>query len=1018
MVEPKGEFRYRGTSPFQDTAIDRKILFGRDREKRSLLNLVLAEDLVVLFARSGMGKTSLINAGLLEPLRRHGYLPMTVRLNVPGDDLLGAVRDALPRALQAQGVEQVGGAGDDAWAFFDSVEFWSEADDLVTPVLILDQFEEVFTLRTPADRRRIGEELRDLIRGRADPSGGSSPRRPRVKILLSLREDFLAHLETFAKEIPGVLQNRFRLGPLTREGAMDVIRGTARAEDEAFETDPFEFSDEALNRMVDFLSHRRVGQESRVGDEVEPVLLQLIGQSVEHRVAAGALAVAGARGGPVVVSDQDLGTPRQMRQVLEGFYERTLRSIRPPKVSRKVRKLCERRLISTTGRRLTEDGEEIERRFGISTRQLQELVDARLLRAEPRLGGTFYELSHDTLVAPIQKARARRERWRALWGGVAVVLLLVVPLMIWNPFAPDYSDEVLLLLREAENVPPELRRGLVQWSDSLTDADWAATSGGRSPGAPEVETLEAYLREVGGYSRTINLYNRIATSDTAVVDDVALLYRWYFEQEPADREFEARAIYAEIARQALGARPIVGADLVGFEERAVQVAAGLAEDAYRFLAEALPAIPGALDRVQSSIEAAAVAERIDRAAALVDGMDSVWFHVEGPLPNRVAMALDSVEDGFAIEKARVVRGLEDAFWQVRSRYAPAFEFGSGDVDGLDRTADALHVPADWLEFSRLTKDLLGRSFARVAPVLVTPPVPGGRPSLDPEPLDSILALYDDAAAFQSLIEGGATHPRNEIVLRSVAASSLTDAVRSRIAQAMTYTVEPPRVGRAGPEAELRLRLDEFEAAAGRFTAILAQDRALGGTPAADPIFEVVVLEATDLLAKLAELVEMDGLYQPAEPGLAAWQADRPASWAAFDAIDEASLMAYLSAQRTRMAALADDAATILGFWDRLLEPGYLQAVAPVLGESVMANQRIWIGIVEALDGYAVARPGNSLTALERFVLRDMSVASLAGCAALQLDLPTGAARDYFDRRRLALARRLADRCQALAAAGA
>jgi hypothetical protein len=46
--------RYKGTTPFQDLDLDRRIFFGRDRESRSLLSLVLAERLVVLFAKSGM----------------------------------------------------------------------------------------------------------------------------------------------------------------------------------------------------------------------------------------------------------------------------------------------------------------------------------------------------------------------------------------------------------------------------------------------------------------------------------------------------------------------------------------------------------------------------------------------------------------------------------------------------------------------------------------------------------------------------------------------------------------------------------------------------------------------------------------------------------------------------------------------------------------------------------------------------------------------------------------------------
>src|SRR5438270_306171 len=86
---------YPGPAPFQDTNAHRFLFHGREDEKRTLLQLTLAENFVLVFGRSGMGKTSLINAGLLEPLRQMDYFPVVVR--VIHDEKNGPISSVLAR---------------------------------------------------------------------------------------------------------------------------------------------------------------------------------------------------------------------------------------------------------------------------------------------------------------------------------------------------------------------------------------------------------------------------------------------------------------------------------------------------------------------------------------------------------------------------------------------------------------------------------------------------------------------------------------------------------------------------------------------------------------------------------------------------------------------------------------------------------------------------------------------------------------------------------------------------------
>ena len=421
--------RYKGTAPFQGIPVDRKTFFGRDRETRSLLSLVLAERLVVVFGKSGTGKSSLINAGLVDPLLERGYLPMTIRLTDQSRGPVGGLIDSVRAAARTAAVEIVSGAESDLWAFFRTAEFWSRSNDLLQPVLVLDQFEELFTLHAPARRREFIAQLAELVRGSAASGRVSSAAAgapvldssvPKLKVVLSLREDHLADVEELARDIPGILQNRFRVGPLTAANAREAIIKPAALEDPEFDTPPFTYSEEALQRILGFLARRRQGSETVSGDEVEPVQLQLVCQYVESLAQARSMRRDSTR---VHVSEVDLGGEIQLQRVLEEFYDRTLASIESPAERRRIRRLCEQRLISSAGRRLTEAEEEIEHRHGVSRDTLRRLVDTRLLRPEPRLGGMFYELSHDTLVEPIRRSRQKRiGHQRRVWIGTVTLL--------------------------------------------------------------------------------------------------------------------------------------------------------------------------------------------------------------------------------------------------------------------------------------------------------------------------------------------------------------------------------------------------------------------------------------------------------------------------------------------------------------------------------------------------------------------------------------------------------------------
>lgn len=85
--------RYPGVHSFEER--DQTQFFGRHAAADELLLRVLSVRLLLQFAPSGVGKTSLLAAGLFPRLRLHQYFPFFVRLNQPGEKLVEAVHRSL-----------------------------------------------------------------------------------------------------------------------------------------------------------------------------------------------------------------------------------------------------------------------------------------------------------------------------------------------------------------------------------------------------------------------------------------------------------------------------------------------------------------------------------------------------------------------------------------------------------------------------------------------------------------------------------------------------------------------------------------------------------------------------------------------------------------------------------------------------------------------------------------------------------------------------------------------------------
>jgi len=207
------------------------------------------------------------------------------------------------------------------------------------------------------------------------------------RVLIALREDYLAHLEGLKGPMPSITQNRMRLARMNGAQALDAVRKPGGAL----------VNEEVAEAIVRFIAG---GSELR-NAEVEPSLLSLICRELNNtRIAQGR---------PEISADLLAGS---RETILSEFYERALAD-QPPG----VRKFIEDEMLTESGFRESLAEERVAKAFsaaGAAPEALATLVNRRLLRIEDRLDLRRVELTHDVLCGVVSASRELRHEREAL----------------------------------------------------------------------------------------------------------------------------------------------------------------------------------------------------------------------------------------------------------------------------------------------------------------------------------------------------------------------------------------------------------------------------------------------------------------------------------------------------------------------------------------------------------------------------------------------------------------------------
>ena len=211
---------YKGLIPYAEE--DAPFFFGREAEWEIITANLMASRLTLLYGASGVGKTSVLRAGVSYHLRQlarqnlaeHGTPEFAVVVfsawrDDPIAGLAVQVRVAVAEALNVPELEPVPPSP----SLTETLQAWTErlGGDLL---IILDQFEEYFLYHPQED----GEGTFAVEFPRA-------VNRPdlRVSFLIAIREDALAKLDRFKGRIPNLFANYLRIEHLDLDGARAAI---------------------------------------------------------------------------------------------------------------------------------------------------------------------------------------------------------------------------------------------------------------------------------------------------------------------------------------------------------------------------------------------------------------------------------------------------------------------------------------------------------------------------------------------------------------------------------------------------------------------------------------------------------------------------------------------------------------------------------------------------------------------------------------------------------------------------
>jgi len=415
---------YRGMQQFSEQHKD--LFFGRSKPIDEIFDLLKNNLLAVIFGKSGIGKSSLINAGLLPKLRENFYLPVLIRIPFSDArvDPLAYTRACIEAEVKRYIFKGFVYPEDTTlWQFFREANYSGGA---VVPVLIFDQFEEYFSFGKQNKQRteKFIQELSDLIENRMPAhlenidkykTLNTTDTQNIFRVVISLREDYLAPLEDLGRLIPSLNKVRYRILQLHGEEAFNAVYLPAK--NLIDETTAIHLLKKIIPKKIDAKASSEIVNAPRDDDwkdkDFEPYILSLFCYQVnEKRIAANQNKIS-----------ETLINQTKVETILSDYYDSSLK-----KYWRRYHKqfghVLEKNLISDEGYRLLKPVNAKEFK-NIPEQAINDMVDDRIIHRETRNDISYVEISHDLLAKVIyeRKAAGRTNKRIVMIAAIFVIVL-------------------------------------------------------------------------------------------------------------------------------------------------------------------------------------------------------------------------------------------------------------------------------------------------------------------------------------------------------------------------------------------------------------------------------------------------------------------------------------------------------------------------------------------------------------------------------------------------------------------
>ncbi len=353
-------------------------LYGRDQEANDIANIIINGFSSIIYGKSGIGKTSLLKAGVFPILKYEDFYPIYIRLehnNTVGnlyEDYLIQIDNSLKQVKSGIIVSE---KNDEIKTYslqyiLNHYIYKTSKDIKLTPVFVFDQFEELFTLADFLDTCSVDKFFKDISVILNNYSEVQN-----FRLVFCIREDYLYCIERHSEYIPAFKRNRYYLQDLSSDEAYEVI------------TKP---------------------RKGLVNKDVARNILQLIESGVEKEVNATILSLYMSQLYDKMQSCGDKSITSEIihqfgDNIIVTFYYDSIKEI-----SNKTISYLENHLVTNGGYRHNiplDDALEA----GVQEAEIEALKNKRILHVQSKANKVLYiEFTHDVLCPIIVKHRNER----------------------------------------------------------------------------------------------------------------------------------------------------------------------------------------------------------------------------------------------------------------------------------------------------------------------------------------------------------------------------------------------------------------------------------------------------------------------------------------------------------------------------------------------------------------------------------------------------------------------------------